>query len=137
MYSHILVAIAHDPSLEASAALAVAKALSAPVAEVTLLHVMEPPPAFALSYMPEGWQRDLRAAIAAEMGILAKQFPKAQVVVTEGEPAYDILDHAELHGVDCIVLTSHRPGTRGLFLGSTASKVVNRAQCAVHVARPA
>ncbi|MFN4058555.1 MAG: universal stress protein [Roseinatronobacter sp.] len=137
MYHHILIAIAHEPGLEPASSLSVAKSLAAPDAEVTLLHVMEPAPVFALSYMPEGWQRDLRAAIATEMGILAKQFPKAQVVVTEGEAARDILDHAELHGVDCIILTSHRPGTRGLFLGSTASKVVNRAQCAVHVARPA
>lgn len=135
MYDHILIAIAHDEGQDAEQSLAAARALANQGAEVTLLHVMEPAPVFTLSYLPQGWHEDMRAAIGAEMGRLAEGFEKAQIVVTEGAPAHDILDYAGTHGVDCIILTSHRPGTQGLFLGSTASKVVSRAQCAVHVVR--
>lgn len=137
MYHHILIAVAYDEGQSAARAVRATLALCAPDAQVTLLHVMEPAPLFALSYMPEGWRADLRSAIAAELDKLAEEFPNAQVVVTEGDAAHDILDHAATHGVDCIVLTSHRPGTQGLFLGSTAAKVVGRAQCGVHVVRRA
>ncbi len=137
MYHHILIAVAYDDGQGATRAVQAALSLSAADAEVTLLHVMEPAPMFAMSYLPEGWAADMRSAIAAELGQLAEAFPKAQIVVTEGDAAHDILDHAATHGVDCIILTSHRPGTKGVFLGSTASKVVGRAQCSVHVVRRA
>jgi universal stress protein F len=135
MYHHILIAVAYDEGQSAARAVKVALSLCSDDAEVTLLHVMEPAPPFTLSYLPEGWDANMRHAIAAELGKLAEAFPKAQVAVTEGDAAQDILDHAQTHGVDCIILTSHRPGTAGLFLGSTASKVVSRAHCSVHVVR--
>lgn len=137
MYSHILVAVGYGEGQEAGQALQAARALLRDGGEVTLLHVMEPAPVFALSYLPEGWDEDMRAAIGAEMGQMARGFDTAQVVVTEGDPAHEILDHATTHGVDCIIVASHRPGTLGLMLGSTATKIVTRAQCAVHVARRA
>lgn len=137
MYHHILIAVGYGEGQDAGQAVAAARALAHAEAQVTLIHVMEPAPLFALTYLPEGWDDDMRAALGAELGQIARGFARGHVAVTEGDPATEILDYAATHGVDCIIVASHRPGTLGLMLGSTAAKIVNRAQCAVHVARRA
>ncbi|TVP73771.1 MAG: universal stress protein [Rhodobacteraceae bacterium] len=135
MYSHLLVTVAYDEGHDAVPSLEIARALAEPGAQITLIHVMEPAPVFALSYLPEGWREEMRSAIETDLTEIAQGFDQAAVVVVEGNAAQEILDFANLQGVDCIVIASHRPGSQGLILGSTASKVVARAQCAVHVAR--
>ncbi len=136
MYKNILVTVAYEAEHDATPSLEIAKALADPDARLTLMHVMEPAPVFALNYMPEGWQEDLRRAIEADLGRLAGPLGQdVSIVVTEGDPAHEVLEHARAQRVDCIVVASHRPGTQSLLLGSTASKIVGRAQCSVHVAR--
>ena len=135
MYKHLLVTVAYDEGHDASASLDVARTLADDGARITLIHVMDPPPTFALTYLPEGWRAELQTAIEADLQGLAEGWDNSAVLVTEGAAAQQILEAAELHGVDCIVIASHRPGTQGLFLGSTATKVVSRAQCGVHVVR--
>ncbi|MCC5964135.1 MAG: universal stress protein [Rhodobacteraceae bacterium] len=137
MYSHLLVTVAYDKGHDAGPVLEIARALAAPGAKITLIHVMEPAPVFALDYLPEGWHDDMRAAITADLEALTADQPGAEVMVTEGDAAAEILEAARAGQADCIVIASHRPGTQGLHLGSTATKVVGRAQCAVHVARRA
>ena len=137
MYKHLLVTVAYDTAHDADESLVIAKALAAPGTRISLMHVMEPAPVFALNYLPEGWNEELRASIETDLTELAAGFENAQAVVAEGNTAQEILDFANLQSVDCIVIASHRPGTQNLLLGSTASKVVARAQCAVHVARRA
>ncbi|ATX67126.1 universal stress protein [Roseinatronobacter bogoriensis] len=135
MYSHILVTVAYEAEKDAAPSLEIAKALLAPGGQITLIHVMEPAPVFALSYLPEGWRDEMHDAIEADMRRMAEGLSGAATVVAEGDAAHEILEHARAQRVDCIVIASHRPGTQNLLLGSTASKVVARAQCAVHVAR--
>ena len=135
MYSHILVTVAYDEGHDASPSLAVAKTLLSPGGQISLIHVMEPAPVFALNYLPDGWREDLRTAIEADLTGLAADFENAAAVVAEGDAAHEVLEHARAQSVDCIVIASHRPGTQSLLLGSTATKVVSRAQCAVHVVR--
>jgi universal stress protein F len=135
MYSHLLVTVAYDEGHDVGPALDIARALAAPGAQITLLHVMEPAPVFTLNYLPEGWRSEMRRAIEEDLSQLAEDLDNSAVVVAEGDAAHEVLDHAEVQSVDCIVIASHRPGTKSLMLGSTASKVVSRAQCAVHVAR--
>lgn len=137
MYKHILVTVAYDEGHDAGPSLQVARKLADDGAQISLIHVMDPPPSFALSYLPDGWRDEMRNAIAADLGQLAQGWENTAVHVSEGDAAQQILDVAQLQSVDCIVIASHRPGTQGLFLGSTASKVVSRAQCAVHVVRRA
>lgn len=137
MYKHILVTVAYDEGHDAGPSLQVAQTLADEGAQISLIHVMDPPPSFALSYMPEGWRDEMRNAIEADLTTLAGDWDNTAVHVTEGDAAQQILDIAQLQAVDCIVIASHRPGTQGLFLGSTATKVVSRAQCAVHVVRRA
>ena len=135
MYSHLLVTVAYEGEHDAARSLQVARALAAPRAKVTLIHVMEPAPLFTLNYLPDNWCEDMQRAITADLGALASTFEDGRVVVTEGDPAHEVLDYAQENGVDCIVVASHRPGTHSLMLGSTAAKIVGRALCAVHVAR--
>lgn len=135
MYSHLLVTVAYEGQHDAAPSLEVASALAAEGAKITLFHVMETAPVFTLDYLPKNWREDMLAAIKADLGKLAAQFEDGSAVVVEGDPATEVLEFAQLHGVDCIVVASHRPGTHSLMLGSTAAKIVGRAACAVHVAR--
>ena len=135
MYSHLLVTVAYDKGHDAAPVLEIARALAAPDAQITLVHVMEPAPLFALDYLPEGWREEMRAAIVADLEALAEGMENMTALVVEGNAAHEILEIARERLVDCIVIASHRPGTHALHLGSTAAKVVSRAQCAVHVAR--
>lgn len=137
MYSHILVTVAYDAGHDAAPSLRAARTLLSPGGKITLMHVMEPAPVFALNYMPAGWDEDLRRAIEADLTELATSFEQVETVVAEGDAAQEITEYARANGVDCIVIASHRPGTQGLLLGSTASKVVSRAQCGVHIVRRA
>lgn len=135
MYKHVLVAVAfdaeHDPerSLQAAAVLAPAEA------RVTLLHVREAVPSYAISYIPEDYDYALNRAIRDQLSELAARFPNGQSVLLEGHSGRTILEWAEENAVDCIVVTSNRSGFQDYFLGSTAGRIVGHARCSVHVVR--
>ena len=135
MYSKILVPISFDEDRNAKGAVEIAQALATEDAQITLLHVMEEIPGYAISYMPTDYIAESRKAVQAELDAMAEKLPDGQGVVIAGHSGRTILDWAERHGVDCIVIASHRPGMQDLLLGSTAHQVVRHAPCAVHVLR--
>ena len=136
MYRNLLVPVAFDTEHKPEEALAVARQLAAPGAKVCVMHVMEEAPPYALTYIPEDVTEALRQALRDEMATMAAGFENGSAVLTEGHAGRTILSWAEDHGVDCIVIASRQPGIEDrLFLGSTASWVVGRAHCAVHVVR--
>ncbi|MFW8594402.1 universal stress protein [Cribrihabitans neustonicus] len=135
MYHNILVPISFDPDRDVSGPLKLARLLSTPDARVTLLHVIEQVPAYAISYMPTEFMRDTRDALQAELDGLAQTLPNADGVLIEGHSGRTILDWADQNKPDLIIIASHRPGMQDLLLGSTASQVVRHAACAVHVVR--
>ena len=135
MYDNILVPISFDEDRDAEGSLAVARALSNAGGKITLLHVMEQIPGYAISYMPTDYITESRAAIQTELTAMAEGVPGGQAVLIEGNSGRTILEWADKHGVDCIVIASHRPGMQDLLLGSTATTVVRHATCAVHVLR--
>lgn len=135
MYHNILVPISFDEDRDAKGAVEIAQALGAEGARITLLHVMEEVPGYAISYMPTDYITASRHAVQAELDEMADRLPDGQGVVVAGHSGRTILEWAETHGVDCIVIASHRPGMQDLFLGSTAHQVVRHATCAVHVLR--
>jgi len=135
MYSNILVPVDYHEGSDPSRAVATARALSADHALVTLLHVMDPLPPYALSFMTEEYRDGLKQAIHDELTRASAGLPNAKVAVIEGHPGRSILAWTKEHGNDCIVLQSHRPGMAQVLLGSTATHVVGRAACAVHVLR--
>ena len=135
MYRNILVPVAFDHDRRPDAALAVAAKLADAGAEITLLHVMEEVPNYAIDYMPEGYLDNLREAVQKELRALAATVPGGKAMLAHGAPGPEILAHARDNATDCIIIASHRPGLTDYFLGSTAARVVRHAQCAVHVLR--
>ncbi len=135
MYSNILVPIALDNEDDRTPqSLEVAKTLSAEGATITLLHVVESVPSYAISYISADILDATRTGIEAEMARLAQSIGGTSVVI-DGHSGRSILDYAEEQGCDLIVIASHRPGMQTLLLGSTATHVVRHANCSVHVLR--
>lgn len=135
MYHNILVPISFDPERDVSAPMKLAGLLATPEGQITLLHVIEHIPAYAISYMPAGYMDEARQAIENELASLAAELPNAKAIVIQGHSGRSILDWAEVNKPDLIIMASHRPGMQDLLLGSTASQVVRHAACAVHVVR--
>jgi nucleotide-binding universal stress UspA family protein len=135
MYTKILVPVSFDTERDSKGALGIAQALSAEGGTITLIHVMESIPGYAISYMPTEYVSESRQAIEKELAEMSSDLPNAEVVVIEGHSGRTIVDWAEENGSDCIVIASHRPGMQDLLLGSTAANVVRHAKCAVHVLR--
>lgn len=135
MYSNILVPIALDNEGDRVAnAIAVAKALATDSARITLLHVIEAMPSYAISYISADILTATRKGVESEMTRLAADIG-AHSVVIDGHSGRSILDYSEAQNIDLIVVASHRPGMQTLLLGSTATHVVRHAQCSVHVLR--
>ena len=135
MYKNILVPIALEHERDTGAAMNIAHRLLAEGGKITALHVMEALPGYATQYLPEGHLEnrhgEMMAALKAELGGVMDVTP----VVVTGHAGRSITDYAEDHGIDCIVIASHRPGLQDYLLGSTAARVVRHAACAVHVIR--
>ena len=135
MYKNILVPISFDEDRDSAGAMEIAQALEAEGGKITLIHVMEQIPSYAISYTSQEYIAESRRAIEAELTKMASELSGGTGVVIEGHSGRSILDWAEANDVDCIVIASHRPGMQDLFLGSTATQVVRHAPCAVHVIR--
>jgi len=135
MYHNILVPISFDTERDVSGPLKLAKMLATSDAQITLLHVVENIPAYAISYMPADYLAEARAALQSELDGLAATLPNARGLVIGGHSGRSILDWAETNKPDLIIIASHRPGMQDLLLGSTAAQVVRHAACAVHVVR--
>mgnify|MGYP001818089262 CR=1 FL=1 len=135
MYKNILVAVAMDHSTENGKAFEVARLLADEGAKVTALHIVEEIPAFVANEIPadvlSNRRKEAETALKAEIGGL----PNVKAVAVIGHAGRTIVDHAEQANVDCIIISSHRPGLQDYFLGSTAHRVVRHAKCAVHVVR--
>lgn len=135
MYKHVLVPVSFDDERDSAGALAVAQRLAGDEGRISLLHVVEQVPNYAMSYLPEGFRDQAKQAVKKELADIVASLPNASSQVVDGHSSRTILDWAEKHEPDCIVIASHRPGMQDMLLGSTAAKVVRHATCAVHVIR--
>ncbi|QIE54201.1 universal stress protein [Pikeienuella piscinae] len=136
MYSHILTPMAADYETRGPAALAVAEALLDEGGRVTLLHVQETIPSYVESYIPKEVIKKTGDEIRRGLETLAKDKAyRVDVAVVTGKAPTMIVDYAERHGADCIVIASHRPGVADYILGSTAAWVARHADSAVHILR--
>lgn len=135
MYKNILVPVSFDSDRDSAGALEIAGAILADGGQITLIHVMEQIPSYAISYIPQDYMDESRKAIEKELAEMAATVSGGRSVVIKGHSGRSILDYAETHDTDCIVIASHRPGMQDIFLGSTAAQVVRHAKCAVHVIR--
>lgn len=133
MYKNILVPVAIDHGEMTQSALKVARHLAGADGQITALTVIEAIPSFIVAELPEGQSERNRQA--AEEALREEVGEGVRAVVVTGHAGRTINDYAEEHGIDCIVIASHQPGLEQFFLGSTASRVVRHAHCAVHVVR--
>ena len=134
MYKKILVPMALDHGISQHTH-EVARALSEPDADIVALHVYELPQGSVSTYLDksvleEAFQRSRRKLLKKVEGL---EGVRSEIV--KGHTARTIIDYAAANNVDCIVIGSHKPGISDYFLGSTASRVVRHAPCAVHVHR--
>jgi len=131
MYRKILIPLAYRPGHHPDAEIKAARAISAPGAHITLLHVIGTVPEFLTEHATSS--TTLAEVVAHDLERIAEPFMDADVKVLQGDPAETILDLADRDAVDCIVLAPHRTNT-GEY-GSTAAQVVRRAPCTVHLVR--
>lgn len=139
----ILVPI--DFSEHSVRALAHASALAATHdAGLTLLHIIEEPtfPAFyeaaSAVYGPPPDLTDDAAGALRKLttDVDLSAVPDVTAEVQTGRATSDIVDWAEAHDTDLIVLASHGlTGLKHLLMGSVAEKVVQRASCPVFVVK--
>ncbi len=134
MYKKIIVALALDQG-HGVAALNVARKLLDQGGEIITLHVVEPLPSYIKHYMPENSEEKLLEIIDDDMNDRIGEKQDATRVVLKGNPGQEVTNYAEEVGADCIVIGSHKPELKDYFLGSTASRIVRHASCAVHVIR--
>lgn len=136
MYKNILIPIAGDVAARTDAAIAVAHAIKAEGASITLLHVTERIPAYVESYIPDDVrERGHQDTVDMLKAIEARNADPLKHVVKVGHGGQSIVEYAADHGIDCIVIGSHRPEFQDVIFGSTAAYVVRHAPCAVHVLR--
>lgn len=135
MYSNILVPVAVDHEPELGEVLDIARRLRGEGGAITVLTVAEAIPPYVAQYLPEGQEEETRRTVRQELAEALVGETDIEVRVVTGHAGMAIVDYAERHGVDCIVMHSHRPELTDYFLGSTAARVVRHAPCAVHVMR--
>jgi nucleotide-binding universal stress UspA family protein len=135
MYKNILVPVLFDEEHDNQKSYQVARALADDDAKFTVAHVVEAIPNFVRLEMPTDVLEARHDKIKKMLGDAAKGLPGAVPELISGHAGNAILNYANENEIDCIVLASHRPGFEDLLLGSTASRVVRHAKCAVHVIR--
>ena len=134
MYNHILVPVAPDHINDCSLSLDAASRLLADGGTVSVLSVLEELPSYIGSYFPAEQVQKSVSEFEERLGIAVEASNISTHVVT-GHPTNSILDWAEKHKADCIIVASHQPGLSDYLIGSTAARVVRHAQCSVVVLR--
>lgn len=135
MYKNILIPVALDHSHDTDEAMRIAQTLRTDSSKITLLSVVESVPGYVAGYLPEGQMEKSRLEVKASLKVDAKASKNVDTKVIVGHPGSAIVDYAKDQDVDLIIITSHKPGLKDFFLGSTAARVVRYSQCSVHVLR--
>ena len=79
----------------------------------------------------------LRSAAASLVECAGAHDLKVDIAVEAGDPARQILEHADRHGVNLIVMGTHgATGFERLILGSVTEKVLRKARCPVLTVPP-
>ena len=138
MFRHIAVPVAFDAEIPPDAALEAAAKLAGPGSRVTVLHVMDEAPPFAISYVEDSYLETLRDGLRDELAGMAARFEHGTALLLDGHPARTLVAWAIENEVDAIVMPSQaRKGAAAFLLGSTAGHVVRNAPCSVLVLRGA
>lgn len=135
MYSNILITVALDHESMIPAKLDLARHLLAPGGRMTVLTVLEAIPGYVSEFVTVKTENNLTDAVKSKLMDAIGDAEDVTAEVTVGKPGVVICEFAGDRGCDMIIVGSHRPGIQDYFLGSTASRVVRRADCSVVVVR--
>ena len=135
MYQNILIPVAIDHDTDVSDAISVARKVQSTGGKITLVAVVEDIPQYVAEYSTVKPVAHVQQHLKDRLRAIAAGQDNFQVSVMSGKPGVAIPDLAEQTDADLIIIRSHRPGVEDYFLGSTASRVVRRAPCAVMVLR--
>lgn len=136
MYKNIIVGVDFSHGDAAKELIARAAKLLDEGGTIRLVHVLEDVPSYIAAELPRDINDRRQAEAKVALGLLTEGV--AGTCVTEvrtGAPASQLLQAAEDHGADLIMIASHRPGFSDYFIGSTAARVVRHAQCSVLIVR--
>ena len=135
MYKNILIPVALDHGSDVSDEIKVARRLLSEGGKITLLSVVEQVPGYVAEYVTVKPESKILNEVGARLEAITEGQPDLIHVEVSGNPGVEITNFADKCGAELIVVGSHRPGLQEYFLGSTASRVVRRAPCAVLVLR--
>ena len=136
-----------DFSDASGAALDYARALAGAFGSALhLLHVVQDPyvqpwaaEAFGVSLagVLERWEQDAHAQLEQLVPEAERRAHPVQCTTRVGHPFVEILDYAQAHQVDLIVMGTHGRGpVAHVLLGSVTERVVRKAPCPVLTVRP-
>lgn len=136
-YQHILFAtdLSPDSRQVARQALNMAQHYGA---RITMLHVVESLPPYAVGYLGSiNIEQELLEKAESDLAALAAEIvvPKYEQKVAIGSVKNVILEQAAEIGADLIIVGSHGRHGIGLLMGSTANAVLHGAECDVLVIR--
>ena len=135
MFRNILIPVAMDHEPDLDSLIALARRLQDDPGKVTLVGVTEDVPGYVAEYVTIRPDTRLQNKIRNQLEKMISGYDGINIAVMSGKPGVAIAELAEQIGADLIIIGSHRPGVQDYFLGSTASRVVRRAPCAVLVTR--
>jgi nucleotide-binding universal stress UspA family protein len=137
MFNSIIVPIDLSVAEIGKSLIGVARNLGNKDAKIKLVYIVEDVPAFINSELPSGLLDQKCAEAKDELKAIARAsgLKPSDTEVRAGSAATAILTAAKEGDADLIIIGSHKPGLQDYFLGSTASRVVRHAECAVLVVR--
>ncbi len=135
LHDHILIPVALDQEGIVGRKIELARHLLAPGGKITLLTVLEQVPGFVAEFVDLKPENHLTARIRGKLESIADGASDIECDVATGKPGVKIPAYADEKRATLIVVGSHMPGAQDYFLGSTAARVVRRANCSVYVVR--
>ena len=106
---------------------------------VTLVNVVPIMPLMMLDTVPVSFEAEVAEKAKAAMAELVAKVDlppeKLESIVRIGGIYHEVLDVAQSHKADLIVIGSHRPGMATYLIGSNATAIVRHATCSVLVIR--
>ncbi len=135
MHKHILIPVAIDHEPMVARKIEVARALLSPRGRITLVTVLEQISGFVAEFVTTREENHLTKRLLGRLEAVTGGASDIEVKVITGKPGVEIARYARDNGCDLIVVGSQAPGASEYMLGSTASRVVRRASCSVHVLR--
>ncbi len=135
MYKNILIPVELDHDVDAGTIIATAQRLMSDQGKITLVAVLEDVPSYVVEYATIKPANHVRDDVKSRLRAIAEGHEDLETTVLTGKPGVVIPELASEMDTDLIVVNSQRPGAQEYYLGSTASRIVRRAHCAVLVLR--